>query len=159
MFTTNMIVLFEKPINQLDQWKRWRHVNISRKLFELATIQSSPNLESLLVEKYSHFQKQLFAYVLQNRCMCVCVPYRENRTRAVSSACKTNQSGFTYWMSFLASNLMEEISLNIEALSANTQSFISMEKPLKVLNPFKSFKSCVRYIFASLFFRTKRKLL
>ena len=37
----------------------------------------------------------------------------------LSSNCKTNQAGFTNWISFLPSNLMEEISLNTESLSTN----------------------------------------
>ena len=61
--------------------------------------------------------------------MCVCVlvlrlllsPYRGDRMQALSSTCKTDQADFTDWMSFLTSNLMEEISVNTEPL-------ISMEK-------------------------------
>ena len=62
--------------------------------------------------------------------MCVCalvlhsllLPSREGRAQAISSECKINQSDCTDWISFLSSNLMEEISPNSEALSANTQS-------------------------------------
>ena len=39
---------------------------------------------------------------------------------ALSSACKTDQADFTYWMSFLQFNLMEEISPTTESLSVNS---------------------------------------
>ena len=51
-------------------------------------------------------------------CVCVFVlrlllfPYRGGRTRALSSAYKSDQVDFTDWMSFLTSNLMEEIGPN-----------------------------------------------
>ena len=61
--------------------------------------------------------------------MCVCVfvlhlllPYRGSGTRALRSACKTDQADITDWISFLPSKLMEEISSNTEALIANTKS-------------------------------------
>ena len=38
---------------------------------------------------------------------------------ALSSKYKVDQGDFRDWMAFLPSNLMEEISLNLEALSAN----------------------------------------
>ena len=47
-------------------------------------------------------------------------PYGEVRTLALSSACKTDQADFADLMSFLPSNLLEKISPNTEALSANT---------------------------------------
>ena len=40
-------------------------------------------------------------------------------TQALSSACKIDRADFTDWMSFLTSNLTEEISPNTEAFSAN----------------------------------------
>ena len=43
-----------------------------------------------------------------------------DRMQASSSACKSERPGFSDWMSFLPSNLKEEISPNTEALSANT---------------------------------------
>ena len=55
------------------------------------------------------------------RCVCVCVGvhftsfiylYRESRELALGSAFKTDQDGFTDSMSFLPSNLKEEISAN-----------------------------------------------
>ena len=39
---------------------------------------------------------------------------------ALNSACKTDQSDFTEWMSFPPSNLMEKISANTEAHNTNT---------------------------------------
>ena len=45
-------------------------------------------------------------------------PFREDRTWALSSKFKINQANFKNWISFLQSNLMEEISPNPEALSA-----------------------------------------
>ena len=57
--------------------------------------------------------------------MCVFVlrtlllPSRWGRTREGSSECKTDQVDFTYWVSFLPSNLIEDISHDLEALSAN----------------------------------------
>ena len=56
-------------------------------------------------------------------CVCVCVfvlrpvllSYRGDRTRAISSACKSDQADFTDWMSFLTSNPMEGISPNSSA--------------------------------------------
>ena len=39
---------------------------------------------------------------------------------ALSSECKIDQADFTQWVSFPSSNLMEEISPNPEAFSANT---------------------------------------
>ena len=61
-------------------------------------------------------------------CVCVCVfvlrpllfPNIEGRARALSSACKTDQDDFTDMVSFLTSYLIEEISPNTQALSANT---------------------------------------
>ena len=46
-------------------------------------------------------------------------PYRRSETRVLSSVSKTDQANFTDWMSW--SNLMEKISTNTDALSANTQ--------------------------------------
>ena len=59
------------------------------------------------------------------------VPYRRGRTQALTSACKTDQADFTYWMSFVPSNLMEEISSNTEALRVNIQSLWSTWKSWK----------------------------
>ena len=47
-------------------------------------------------------------------------PYGVLRTQAFASACKTDQVGFTEWIAFLPSNLVDEIGLNPEALIANT---------------------------------------
>ena len=44
-------------------------------------------------------------------------PYRGGRMRTLNSARKTDRSGFRYWMYFLFSNLMEEISLQLRVLS------------------------------------------
>ena len=41
-------------------------------------------------------------------------------TWALSPECKTDQAHFTDWMSFLQSNLMEEIGPNPELLTTNT---------------------------------------
>ena len=41
-------------------------------------------------------------------------------TWALTSECKTDQAGFTGWILFLSSNLIEKISFNPEALSTNT---------------------------------------
>ena len=46
--------------------------------------------------------------------------YRRNRTCALSSKCKTDQAHFTDWISFLQSNLMEEIGPNPELLTTIT---------------------------------------
>ena len=43
-----------------------------------------------------------------------------SRTWALSSESKTDQAHVTDWMSFLQSNLMEEIGPNPELLSTNT---------------------------------------
>ena len=58
--------------------------------------------------------------------MHVCVRFtsfiislERGRTRALSSACKINQADFIDYMSFLPSNLMQEINPNTEALSTN----------------------------------------
>ena len=65
-------------------------------------------------------------FVIIYKCVYVFVlcpllfPYREGRTRALSSACKTNRADSTDWMPFLPSNFIEEISFNTEALDANT---------------------------------------
>ena len=40
--------------------------------------------------------------------------------KGLNSTCKTDQADFTEYMSFLPSNLVEEISPDQEALSANT---------------------------------------
>ena len=54
-------------------------------------------------------------------------PSKRGRTRVLSSECKTDQADFSDWMSFLQSNLMEEISPIPEALSIN-KSFLSIEQ-------------------------------
>ena len=74
-------------------------------------------------------------------CVCVCVcergggwgwlcisdllcpilfPYRGSKIWGLSCERKTDQADFTDWMSFLLSNLMEEISPNVEARSTKT---------------------------------------
>ena len=64
----------------------------------------------------------LYVYI----CMCLCMfsrllfPYRGGMARVLSSACKDDRADFTDWMSFLQSNVINEISPNTEALSANT---------------------------------------
>lgn len=45
-------------------------------------------------------------------------PYREGNER--NSACKTDQTNFTDWMSFLPSNLIEEIGPKTEDIGTNT---------------------------------------
>ena len=47
-------------------------------------------------------------------------PYKGDRTRAISSECKTDQADFKDWMSSLPSNLTKEISPNAEVFSAST---------------------------------------
>ena len=53
------------------------------------------------------------------------LPHGEDRTHALRSECKIDQVEFTdcISISFLPSHLIEEISPNFEALSANTVSF------------------------------------
>ena len=64
-------------------------------------------------------------------CVCVCVcfvcvfvlrllllPSREGRTLALRSECKIDQADFTDWMSFLPSDLIEEISQDSDVLRA-----------------------------------------
>ena len=52
--------------------------------------------------------------------------YKWAKVRDLSSACQTDQADFTDWMSFILSNLMEEINPNPEALSAKyLKTFIS----------------------------------
>ena len=57
--------------------------------------------------------------------------YWESRTWSLSSVCKTVQADYPDWISFLSSNLMEEISPNIDTLSANTYSLSSAWKRWK----------------------------
>ena len=45
-------------------------------------------------------------------------PYREGNEW--NSACKTDQTNFTDWMSFLPSNLIEEIGPKTEDIGTNT---------------------------------------
>ena len=52
-------------------------------------------------------------------CLLLCPP-RRGRMQALSSEFKIDQADFIYWMSFLPSNLIKEISPNPKALSANT---------------------------------------
>lgn len=47
-------------------------------------------------------------------------PYSGRRTRALSYKYKTNQATLTYWMCFLSSNIMEDISPDPETRSTNT---------------------------------------
>ena len=61
-------------------------------------------------------------------CLCVCVyvlrsllfPIIRGRMWALSSECKIDQGYFKDWMSFLQSNLMEEIGLHPKLLSTST---------------------------------------
>ena len=46
-------------------------------------------------------------------------PYRGDRTQALKPACKTDQSDFKDWTSCPMSNLVQEISPNIETLGGN----------------------------------------
>ena len=48
------------------------------------------------------------------------LPLREGRARTLSSEIQAGQDYFTDWMSFLPSNLIEEIIPNPEAVSENT---------------------------------------
>ena len=54
-------------------------------------------------------------------------PHGGGRTQALSATCKTDRADFTNWMSFLPSNVIEEISLT-QALSTNTLSLSSAWK-------------------------------
>ena len=68
-------------------------------------------------------------------CLCVCVsvcvfilhpllfPYRGARTWVLSSPCKTDWADFIDWMSFLPSNLIEEINHDAEPLSQIPKAF------------------------------------
>ena len=47
-------------------------------------------------------------------------PYKGARASTLSSECKIDQADFTDWITFLLSNLLEEICPNPEALSINT---------------------------------------
>ena len=51
------------------------------------------------------------------------LPNRGGGMRDLSSACKTDRSNFTGWISFLLSNCMKEIIPNTEAFSAKTKAF------------------------------------
>ena len=53
-------------------------------------------------------------------------PSKRGRTRVLSSECKIDQADFPDWMSFLPSNLMEEINTIREALT--NKSFLSIEQ-------------------------------
>ena len=76
--------------------------------------------------------KVYYKFVRVSVCVCVCVcvclfvqrpllfPYNGGRMRVLSSISKADQADFTDWMSFLPSNLMEEINSNTKALNANT---------------------------------------
>lgn len=55
-------------------------------------------------------------------------PFRGGKTRALNSECKADQDNFTDWMSFLPSNLVEEITPNPKALSKSTLSEKKTEK-------------------------------
>ena len=59
--------------------------------------------------------------------MCVCVLVRpllfctkRGKMWVLSSECKIDQTDFTNWVSFLPSNLMEEIRPNLDVHSVNT---------------------------------------
>ena len=63
-------------------------------------------------------------------CVCVCftsfiIPLESEKDAGLKLWIHSDQAGFTYWMSFLSPNLMEEISPNPEALSTNTLSLFS----------------------------------
>ena len=53
-------------------------------------------------------------------CVFYYAPPRQGRMQALSPEFKIDQADFIYWMSFLPSNLIKEISPNPKALSANT---------------------------------------
>lgn len=54
-------------------------------------------------------------------------PSRGSRMQGLSYECKIDQANFTYWMSFLSSNLLQEINRNPEILSANTLAKINVD--------------------------------
>ena len=47
--------------------------------------------------------------------------------QGLSYECKIDQANITYWMSFLSSNLVQEINRNPEILSANTLAKINVD--------------------------------
>ena len=61
------------------------------------------------------------------RTQALVFPHGGGRTQALSSTCKTDRADFTNLMSFLPSNVIEEISLT-QALSTNTLSLSSAWK-------------------------------
>ena len=62
----------------------------------------------------------MYVFVCLHVLRSLLLPTIRGRTWALSSECKTDQAHFTDWMSFLQSNLMEEIGPNPEHLSTNT---------------------------------------
>ena len=86
--------------------------------------------DSYFITKYDKSLLQICASECVCVCVCVCVclfvqrpllfPYNGGRMRVLSSISKADQADFTDWMSFLPSNLMEEINSNTKALNANT---------------------------------------
>lgn len=62
------------------------------------------------------------------------LPSKEGRMQALSSECKFHRANFAHWMSFLPSDHMEQISLNSEAFSANTDSLPSAWNSLEKTN-------------------------
>ena len=76
-------------------------------------------------------------------CMCFhftsFISLQRGRTQALSSACKIDQADFTDWMTFLTSNLMEEISLNAEVLIEKPKVFYKHGEVGKTMIRYKCF--------------------
>ena len=62
----------------------------------------------------------VFVYV---RSTFLIISLYKGRMRALSSECRGEGADFTNWMTFLPSDLVEEISPNPEALSGNVKVF------------------------------------
>ena len=58
---------------------------------------------------------------------------RGDRTRALISTFKTDQTDFTHWISFLPSKLAMEISPNLDVLSAKTEGLSSAWNNLSII--------------------------
>ena len=91
---------------------------LHRKVLSSHTI--PPNVEMMAIECHQIKRKWFLLGVYVFALRPLLFLYRGGRSRALSSACKSDQVDFTDWMSFLTPNLMEEIILNTEALNANT---------------------------------------
>ena len=83
---------------------------------------------AVFMVNFEHIAHLVLVFLLLTLSKLLVFPFRRGGTRALSSACKTDQVDFTYWMSFLPYNIMEEINLNTEVRSANTLSLSSAQK-------------------------------